>query len=161
MHNGPANTCIKAREYENARPHIEASLALAPNAPSIFVLQGLAAMGRGELEGALGHFRHSYSIRRSSWALGYVGHTLARLGRVEEARQVIVELERMSEKVSPQYELALIHAALDDKDRAFAAVERAYADLSPPVLWIKVDFLMDALRADSRFESLLTRMRLG
>jgi len=93
-------------------------------------------------------------------ALGHVGHTLARLGRIEEALQVMVERQSMSAKVSPEYELALIHAALGDKDRAFAALDRAFTDLAPPLLWVKVDFLLDGLRGDPRFAALLKRMRL-
>ena len=108
--------------------------------------QDFAAIGKGDLGAALGHFQRSHSLRPSSWALGHIGHTLARLGRVEEARQVIGELQAMSAKVSPEYELALIHAALQDKDRAFAALDRACADLSPALLWVKVDFLLDELR---------------
>src|SRR5438128_255647 len=155
-----ANAYIKARQCDNAAPYIQASLRLAPQAPSIFVVQGLAAIGKGDLGAALGHFQRSHSLRPSSWALGHIGHTLARLGRVEEARQVIGELQAMSAKVSPEYELALIHAALQDKDRAFAALDRACADLSPALLWVKVDFLLDELRGDPRFASLLKRMRL-
>ena len=66
-------------------------------------------------------------------------------------------MQAMSAQVSPQYDMALIHAALLDKDQAFAALDRAYADLSPAMLWLKVDFLLDGLRADPRFESLCTR----
>jgi TolB-like protein/Flp pilus assembly protein TadD len=160
IQNSLANAYIKARKYDNAGPYIQTSLRLAPQAPSIFVMQGLAAIGKGDLAAALGHFQRSNSLRPSSWALGHIGHTLARLGRVEEAQQVIGELQAMSAKVSPEYELALIHAALGDKDRAFAALDRACADLSPALLWVRVDFLLDGLHGDPRFASLLKRMRL-
>jgi hypothetical protein len=71
-------------------------------------------------------------------------------------------LKRLSKKryVQP-YPIALIYAALEDKDEAFQWLERAYAEHDEDLFLIKVDPRIDSLRADPSFASLLRRVGLG
>jgi len=89
-----------------------------------------------------------------------VGFALARLGRREEAEKVITQLRDMSARASPDYEIARVYVALGEKERAFAALDRAHADLVPQMVWLKVDPLLEGLRGDPRFTTLLKRMQL-
>ena len=58
------------------------------------------------------------------------------------------------------YFVAWPHAALGDADAAFAWLDKAYDDHSDWLAALKVDPLLDRLRADARFVELLKRMRL-
>jgi len=58
------------------------------------------------------------------------------------------------------YHLARISASLNETDEAFRWLEKAYGYRSSWMNGIKVDPLLDALRPDPRFGSLLQRMRL-
>jgi len=60
----------------------------------------------------------------------------------------------------PPYNIATVDAALGDKDEAFAWLDRAYADRSFYLTWIKVDPQMDSLRLDPRFADLMRRVGL-
>jgi eukaryotic-like serine/threonine-protein kinase len=53
-----------------------------------------------------------------------------------------------------------LYAALGDKEQAFAWLEKAYADKSVALSFIKTNHAMDALRSDSRYLDLLKRMGL-
>jgi TolB-like protein/Flp pilus assembly protein TadD len=156
-----ANAYIKARQYRKAFEPLEASQKISQSQPAPWVYLGMAATGLGDYEQALQRFQKAASIRRTAWVLRHLGFTYAKLGRRDDAVRVIAELEQVSPgKPAYDYEIATIYAALGDKDAAFAALDRAEASQSQGLLWIKVDYGVDDLRADSRFVRLLKRMRL-
>jgi serine/threonine-protein kinase len=156
-----ANTYILARRLEEAAQPIQTARQLAPESPSTFVTLGLAASAKGNLEDALAQFDEAARRGRLSWVLGHLGYTLARLGRKEEAAQIVAELERVpAGKEPPDYELGVIHTALGMRDQAFAELERAAGLYSSETLGIKVDPRLEELRRHSRFRVLLRDMRL-
>jgi hypothetical protein len=61
--------------------------------------------------------------------------------------------------VAPSY-FAIVYTALGDQDQAFAWLEKSYQDRSEHMLYLKVEPLVDPLRNDPRFESLLKRVGL-
>jgi hypothetical protein len=70
-------------------------------------------------------------------------------------------LKRLSKEgyVSP-LEFAYRFALLDDRENAFAWLERAYVERSPQLFNINVDPDYDGLRGDQRFNDLVSRLRL-
>lgn len=58
------------------------------------------------------------------------------------------------------YLVASIYAALGDKDRAFAKLEKAFAERDYNLHRLKVDPLFDPLRDDPRFKDLVRRIGL-
>ena len=62
--------------------------------------------------------------------------------------------------VSP-YELAVLHARLDEKEAAFAWLEKAYEERSSALVYLKVEPRFDSLRADPRYDNLLRRIGLA
>jgi hypothetical protein len=73
-----------------------------------------------------------------------------------EATKILRELEQsgLTEKF---YDIAVIHAGLGDKDRAFEWLERCYAERSRHLTFLKVAPVVDSLRSDPRFSELLRR----
>ena len=61
--------------------------------------------------------------------------------------------------VSP-YFIALVYAALGEKDHAFEWLEKAYNEHQPYLTLIKVEPVFDSLRSDPRFADLLSRIGL-
>jgi TolB-like protein/Flp pilus assembly protein TadD len=60
-----------------------------------------------------------------------------------------------------QITLAYIAAALGDKDRAFAALERARASRDPSLAWLRNDDWLAPLHSDPRWKSLLHQVGLA
>jgi hypothetical protein len=56
--------------------------------------------------------------------------------------------------------VALIYAAMGDKDKSFLWLERAYAERSSFITSLKYWSVFDALRGDQRFADLLRRVGL-
>ena len=54
----------------------------------------------------------------------------------------------------------MIYAGLDEKDEAFAWLEKAYQERSWWLVWIKMEPMVDNLRSDSRFKDLMRRVGL-
>jgi len=58
--------------------------------------------------------------------------------------------------------IATIYAGLDDKDRAFEFLEKAYQERSSDVIYfLKADLRIDTLRSDPRFQDLRRRVGLS
>jgi hypothetical protein len=88
-----------------------------------------------------------------------LGRVQARLGRREEARQTLAELERLGrEGYAAPFQTAVIHATLGELDSAFAALEQAFSARSWYLTWLRADPFLDPLRADPRFARLERRV---
>ena len=82
-------------------------------------------------------------------------------GHPVEARRILAGLKaKMKETYVSPVLLAEIHAALGDKDEAFAWLEKAYHDRAAYLYALKVDPPFDPLRDDPRFTALLRRIGL-
>jgi TolB-like protein/Flp pilus assembly protein TadD len=156
-----ANAYIKARQYGKAIEPLQASQGISQNQPAAWVFLGMAETGLGQYEEALQRFHAAASLRRTPWVISHLGYTYAKLGRTDEARKAVAELEEKLEgKPACDYEAATVHAALGNTEAAFAALDRAVASQPLEMIWIKVDYRFDGLRADPRFGRLLRKMRL-
>jgi tetratricopeptide (TPR) repeat protein len=83
----------------------------------------------------------------------------ARAGRRTEALAQISQLRDLrAETYVPAYALATVSAALKDPDAAFRELEKAWAEQSHWMSFLRVDPALDPLRADPRFEALAGRM---
>jgi tetratricopeptide (TPR) repeat protein len=78
-----------------------------------------------------------------------------------QARRTLAELEALSRQipVSP-FNVALIYAALGERDQAFAWLDKAYQSRACELVQLKADVRFDSLRGDPRFAALLARIGL-
>lgn len=88
------------------------------------------------------------------------GYTLGVMGRADEARAVLDEMARLSsQRFVTAYGVALVHAGLGDKEQAFAWIEKAFAERSHWLVWMRLDPRWKTLRSDPRFAELVERMK--
>jgi TolB-like protein/Tfp pilus assembly protein PilF len=79
----------------------------------------------------------------------------AHTGQIARARQILAELEALAQQRYVDHtHLAGIHAALGDKDKAFAALEQALKDRSARVYASRFYPWLDPLKDDPRFVEL-------
>jgi len=60
--------------------------------------------------------------------------------------------------ISP-YWFALVYVGLNDKDKTFEWLEKAFDDRSGILIWLGVEPVFKPLRDDPRFQDLLHRIR--
>ena len=77
-----------------------------------------------------------------------------------KALALLNELEKQSnDRYVSSYARALVHIGLDEKDQAFACLDKAFEERSEMLPWLDVGAEYDSLRVDARFLDL--RWRVG
>jgi predicted Zn-dependent protease len=92
-----------------------------------------------------------------------LAHAYAAAGRKAEAEKMLRDLERnLSGTADSSYAIARIYASEGERDKAFEFLDRAYAEKSFEMsASVRSDLVLDSLRSDPRFQSLLRRMGLN
>jgi predicted Zn-dependent protease len=81
-------------------------------------------------------------------------------GKKNEAVELLNDLTKRSTPGYPHAsEIAMVYAALGDKDHAMTWLEKAFEDRSNPGVLLRPGF--DSLRSDSRFQDLVRRVGLS
>jgi serine/threonine-protein kinase len=149
-----------ARRYGEARYHLERALAMNPAAEETYRVLGLTLAIGGHAAEAERVLRRAVTMHGTgSYTYGTLGFALAKGGKTDEAGHIADELERLREReyVSP-VALATVYLGLGEHSRALDWAERAYAERRGWLNYLAVNPLVDPLRGDPRFESLLKRM---
>jgi TolB-like protein len=94
--------------------------------------------------------------------IGRLGVAYARTGQVAAANAQIRTLKASVDKDGVgAYEIALIEAALGNKDEAFHWLDRGFAIHDKGVTYLRIDPFLDSLRSDPRFAQVLKRCGFG
>ena len=153
---------IGARRHDEAIEQFRRALEIDPRFAQAHLFVGLAYEGKGMWEEAIKEMQTAASLSGDSMLIkAQLGHAYASSGRISEAERILAELLESSRqrRVSPYY-IAMVYAGLDDKDQAFAWLEKAYEERSRRLWALQVVPTWENLRSDSRFADLLRRMGL-
>ena len=95
-----------------------------------------------------------------AWLRAFEGTCLAKMGRRREAWAILEELEyiRATEYVDA-YFMAILRAALVQRDQAYAELERAYEESSAWLWTFSADPKLDYFRGDSRYTRICAAVR--
>ena len=91
-----------------------------------------------------------------------LGCAYGRAGRRSEAQQLLANLQELStRRYVGSYDLAMIYAGLDEKDQAFAQLEKAFTERSNQLVYLNGEPAWETLHSDPRFADLLRRIGLA
>jgi len=94
--------------------------------------------------------------------LAGLGHAYASAGKNSDAQGVLKTLvARAKQSYASPFDIALIYAALGEKDTAFAWLDKAVAEHSTWLVYSKWEPRLDPLRGDTRFPDILRRVGLA
>jgi len=149
-----------ARRYDQSATQLRKCIDLQPAYWACHFYLSLPYQQQGQFSDAVAELVKARELNdRSAVPLAELARVLALSGQTAKARQTLNEVGALGKTryVDP-YLLALVYAALGDKDEAFVRLGQAYTERSFNMINLKVDPEMDSLRSDQRFQDLLRRM---
>jgi len=149
-----------ARRYPEALDHFRKGIELDPNLSWGHLWAGQVYVQQGRHEEAINEINRAIALSGGNVRdIATLGHAYAVSGNRTEALKVIDQLQRRAgRQYVSSYFIALIYSGLDDKDQAFAWLEKAYAERYPYLILIKVEPVFANLRSDPRFTDMVRRV---
>jgi serine/threonine protein kinase/tetratricopeptide (TPR) repeat protein len=150
-----------ARRYDEAIEQCRRTLEMDQNFFRARLWLGRAYEQKGMYEEAIAEFLKARQLDDNPITLAWIGHAYAASGKRSDALKVLDQLKQLSKQVYvDSYNVAAIHAALEEKDQAFELLEKAYVERSSWLSRLKVDPILDGLRSDPRFMDQMRRIGL-
>ena len=147
------------REYDKAIEQYIKALEIDPNDPWAHSWLGRVYKEMGWYSKAIEEFKQALSLigKNEAEILSNLGNVYAVSGNSEKALEIINELfEQSKQKYVPSKYIADVYVGLGAKDKAFEWLEKAFQerDIEPD------SPLLDPIREDPRFKSIIKRMGL-
>jgi DNA-binding winged helix-turn-helix (wHTH) protein/tetratricopeptide (TPR) repeat protein len=151
-----AQIAFNARDFSEALDLACRANVLNPEFWVGYYQRALAYEQLGYSDMALQALQKAAMTSANSKVIGLRGYILAKLGRSDEAREVLDTLETVSrDRYVPPYASALVHVGLGERDTALDWLERALDVHDVHLAFLPVDPKWDQFRNDSRFAALL------
>jgi tetratricopeptide (TPR) repeat protein len=145
-----------ARQYDRAIQQLRNTLEMDPSYELPHLVLGLSYAQKGDFSLALPELRKAVELSHGTpLMVSALANVYARSGNKEEAERLLAALVVESKKqyVSPYY-FALVYVGLRQPGKAIDCLEKAFADRSNGLVFLKVEPALDDLRSNSRFVAL-------
>jgi TolB-like protein/Tfp pilus assembly protein PilF len=121
---------------------------------------GLTYVEMGRYEDALAELEKARSLAGDTpRTLSGLAYACAMAHQRDRARDLLDQLRELStRRYVPPFDVAVVHAALGERDQAFSWLDKAFEDRHPWLVMLKVTPKVDSLRSDPRFATLLARV---
>lgn len=147
-----------SRDYEGGIAEARKILELEPDNQGALYSLGFASVLNGDYDGGIAPLQRALELRPEyPFNLSGLAWAYARAGRRAEALELLGRVEKRGQMLK---EVAIVYGELGEMDRAFAYLERAYAEDPGSLTYMNADPTADALKADPRFAALQGRLGL-
>jgi serine/threonine-protein kinase len=159
---GVGQVLIFQRQYDRAIEQERKTLDLDPNFGPAHVSLARAYLQKSRYADAISEVQKAPSDLGGLFGRSLVlARAYLKSGNIKEAGKVVEDLKDFSKRrYVSAYEMALAYIGLDDKERAFEWLEKAYEERSLNAIFMRVDPAFDNLRSDPRYTDLLRRLGL-
>ena len=151
------------RRYDEAIVELQKALAMDPEFLGARMVLWWVYVAKGAYEEAIADIRKEAerpgggTVKKLMLAYAY-----AASGKREEASGILWELEpKLAGADRLAFLSTFLFTALDDKDRAFERLERAFQLREPGLPFLRVAPWLDPLRSDPRYGALVEKLGLG
>lgn len=145
-----------ARQYDRSIAQLRDTLEMDPSYEWSHLILGQAYEQKGEFNLARAELQKAVELSHNSpLMMSALAHANALSGNQEEALRLLQQLLAQSKKryVSPFY-VAVVYIALGKTETAMDWMEKAFADRSNGLVFLKVEPELDPLRSNPRFFAL-------
>ena len=154
---------LNDRQFDKAIAQGLRSYELDPNFPLARHWLGMAYVATQQFDKAVSISLEVPADSPSRWlSVVVLGHAYAKMGRRADAElQIAIIRDLTKSRYIRPYYIASIYAALGDRDKAFAELERSFDERDVYLNRVNSDPFMDPLRDDPHFKDLLKRLSLS
>jgi TolB-like protein/DNA-binding winged helix-turn-helix (wHTH) protein/Flp pilus assembly protein TadD len=147
-----------SRKYDRAIKKWQTVLEMDPDFPRAQMIIA-ALVEKGMFSEALATVERQRKITPDAWYWACVAYIQGHAGKMKEAQHALDQLLQLDhrERIDP-VTLGQAYAGMNDKVRAIAWLDKAYAQHSNELTGLKVDPQFDSLRGEPRFQDLLHRV---
>jgi len=149
-----------ARRNNDAIQEFRKAIELDPRFYPTHYDLGMTYVEMGKYDDALAELEQARSLAGDTpRTLSGLAYACARAQKRSRARDFLARLQELSaRRYVPPFDVAVVHAALGERDLAFDWLDKAYEDRHPWLVMLKVTPKVDSLRSDPRFAALLERI---
>jgi TolB-like protein/Tfp pilus assembly protein PilF len=153
---------LHAHQFDRAIEQLQRAVEIKPDFVFTHWLFGQACLAGSRSREAIDAFKRAAELSgNAAWAVASVAHGHAAAGEKERAGELLAELQvRSRQDYVSSWFLALVYAALGERDQVFAMLERAHEEGDMHLLWTKCHFAFDRFHDDSRYAGILHKIRL-
>jgi TolB-like protein/DNA-binding winged helix-turn-helix (wHTH) protein/Tfp pilus assembly protein PilF len=149
-----------ARQYDRAIAQLQNTLEMDPTYELPHLVVGQAYEQKGDYAIAIPELKKAVELSHGTpLMVSALAHAYARSGNRKEAESLLAELQTKSKTqyVSPYY-LAIVCVGLGKNDQAMDWLEKAFADRSNGLVFLKMEPELDELRSGPRFIALQQKL---
>jgi TolB-like protein/DNA-binding winged helix-turn-helix (wHTH) protein/Tfp pilus assembly protein PilF len=149
-----------ARQYDRAIQQLRNTLEMDPTYELPHLVLGLSYAQKGDFGHAIPELRKAVELSHGTPLMtSALANAYARSGNKAEAERLLAELVAESTKqyVSPYY-LAVVYVGLGKPEEAIDWLEKAFADRSNGLVFLKAEPELDDLRSNARFVALQQKL---
>ena len=158
-----ANLLTHAGRFDDAVAEYGSIRETDRSSPEALYGLAQALRGKGDLPGAIGALRKAYELSGEEEGARLLA--AASTAKDYENAEAAVALERLegvqglsAERYVSPLDVARLQAQAGERENAFASLEKALAERSPGLVFLKVDRAWDRIRDDPRFAGLVRRV---
>ncbi|MEP6787094.1 MAG: tetratricopeptide repeat protein [Acidobacteriota bacterium] len=149
-----------AGQSDMAIEQLTKTLEIDQNFPMTHFCLGMAYDRKGMYKESIVENQRSAELSGGFPGIVGLGHAYAASGQRDEALKIIAKMEEQirSGNTKPSLGLAIIYAGLNDRDKAFEWLEKAFQRRDEGILYLKCQPYFDNLHSDVRYADLLKRI---
>jgi TolB-like protein/Tfp pilus assembly protein PilF len=152
---------IYARQYDKAIEQLRKTIEMDQSFYYAHRLLGQAYELKGSYPDAITEYQKAKQLNDDPIVRALLGHVYAASGRRDEALKTITQLTEIArQRYVSAYSVAIIYAALGEKDQALNWLEKGYEERATKMTFLKIEPFLDNLRSDPRFAALVRRVGL-
>ena len=145
-------------EFQQAKEEAKRGAKLDPEFFFPQLQFGWIDIQAGNAKAAIPALQKAVAMESPPFVIAWLGYAYGAAGDRNAALATIEQLKKKSVNgYVPQFNLAMIHLGLGDRDRALDLLEQASAADSQWMMYLKIDHIFDSLRADPRFAALMKK----